>query len=927
MDDGAHRTCFNAPHPDKKKRDNSLRDDGTPRPALVNATAWVAATTALSLGLVLTAAAVIWQQQQAGIEAHQLQDRQVERLQGDVVKRLTMPVYGLKGARGTLAALDGKLSREAFDAYVDSRDLAGEFPGVRGFGFIERVARHDLEGFVADHQREGSTGFRVHGSGTNETLYIVTQIAPFSRNFPAWGMDLGADPVRRQAIERAIDTGEATLSAPLRLVQDPLKGPGFLLLVPVYRRGLDPGTPDQRRLALQGVLCAPLVANELLRGVAEPAAAVLDLKLSARAGEDEFKPLLAVRRGQALSPDEATSYALADDPAAETLYFTVAGREFRLDTVLTRGASMTLLGLSGLGLEVGGALLSLLLAVTVYLLATGRARAEQMARNMTADLARLARVASHTTNGVLITDPERRIVWVNDGFTRLSGYTAHEALGRQPSELLHSELTDADTVHGMREAMSVGMGCKAELMHRARDGRDYWVDVEIQPLLDDGGALTGFMLVQSDITARKALQAQADEAHQSLQDLYDNAPCAYYALDGSGRFLQINALGLSWLGCTAAQLIGRAGPADFFDDPGRALFNDAFSRFMREGRISGLEFNITGRHGETRRVSLSATAVYDANGAFLRSRSVMFDISETHRIRQQLHQLTLDQEAMLESDLIGMAKMRGRHTIWRNHALERIFGYADDELRGVPIRQLYIDDTSYETLGALAYPQLKAGGRFRTQLQMRRKDGSHIWVDLSGVDLPGSGGESLWMMVDISQSKAHEARMERAALHDALTGLPNRVLLADRLSQAIAAAERTGHVFALAYLDLDGFKQINDRHGHDAGDEVLKVVAARLHAGLRTSDTVARLGGDEFVVLLTPQQAPSDAEPVLSRLLDALCQPVTLASGEPVAVGSSLGLAHFPADGRTPEVLMRRADEAMFANKRASRPSTSARRS
>jgi len=134
---------------------------------------------------------------------------------------------------------------------------------------------------------------------------------------------------------------------------------------------------------------------------------------------------------------------------------------------------------------------------------------------------------------------------------------------------------------------------------------------------------------------------------------------------------------------------------------------------------------------------------------------------------------------------------------------------------------------------------------------MRRKDASLIWVDLSGIELPGSDGASLWMMVDITQSKAHEARMERAALHDALTGLPNRLLLGDRLRQAIAGAERSGHVFALAYLDLNGFKQVNDNHGHDAGDEVLKAVAARLQAGLRASDTVARLGGDEFVVLQT----------------------------------------------------------------------------
>ncbi|MGQ3053518.1 MAG: diguanylate cyclase domain-containing protein [Roseateles sp.] len=895
--------------------------DGYTGPEMVSTAAWVAAAVVLSIGLALTGAAAVWQQQRAAAESRTLQERQVERLQADLVKRLTMPVYGLKGARGTIAALEGKVTRAAFDAYVESRDLPKEFPGARGFGLIERVARRDLDRFVAARQRDRTAPFRVHGSGTDETLYIVSQISPFSRNFGAWGLDSGADPVRRQAIEQAVDSGEETLSTPVRLVHDPLKGPGFLLFVPVYKQGHDPGTPAARRASLLGVLYAPLVANDLLRGVAEPAAALLDLKLSVRGLDGEFLPLLALRDGAALPLDDAAEYALEDASTATATHFTTAGREFRLEAALTRDAAMRLLGLSGLGVELGGALLSLLLAITVYLLAAGRSRAERLARGMTAELARLATVASHTTNAVMITDAARRITWVNDGFTRISGYTPAEALGRLPSDLLHSELTHADTVHGMREAMNVGLGCEAELLQRRKDGRDYWVQLEIQPLRDEAGELTGFMSIESDITARKVLQAQADEARASLQDLYDNAPCAYYSLDADGCFLQINALGLKWLGCTPAQLIGKAGPADFFDTEGRVLFAGAYAGFKRDGRISGLEFNLTGRHGEARRVSLSATAVYGTDGAFLRGRSVMYDISETHRIRQQLHQLTLDQEAMLESDLVGILKLRDRQTVWRNHAVERMFGYDEGELLGAPARRLYADDTSYATLGALAYPQLKSGGRFRTQVQMRRKDGSLIWVDLSGVDLPATasepGGESLWMMVDITQSKAHEARMERAALHDALTGLPNRLLLADRLKQAIASAERNGHVFALAYLDLNGFKQINDHHGHDAGDEVLKAVATRLQAGLRASDTVARLGGDEFVVLLTPQQGPAEAGPVLSRLLDALARPVTLSDGHQAAVGSSLGLAHFPSDGRTPDALMRHADEAMYANKRA----------
>lgn len=899
------------------------KGDGTSGRDTHGSMAWVAASVVLSVGLALTAGAAIWQQRGAVADARSQHQRQAERLQDDVTTRLTLPVYGLKGARGAMAALGHRFDGAAFDAYIAARDLDREFPGVRGFGFIERVDRAELPAFVAARQRQGRPEFRVHGSGSDDPLYVVTQVTPFSRNLPAWGIDTGAHPVRRQALEQAVDSGDAVLSAPVSLIQDPLKGPGLLLFVPAYRDGLDPAAPNARRQALTGVFYAPLVVAELLQDLPGQAAPLLDFKLSARMPDDTWRSLMAVQSARVLPLDEAASFSLAGTDTLDERRFTVAGREFLLATTLTPEAARRLLGLSGVVLEVSGVLLSLLLALTVYLLAAGRSRAERLARGMTADLGRLAMVASHTTNAVFITNTERRITWVNPGFTRITGYTAEEAMGHRPSELLHSERTNADTVHGMREAMAVGLGCKSELLNRRKDGEDYWVDVEVQPLVDAHGTLTGFMVIESDITARKALQAQAEEARESLQDLYDNAPCAYYSLDADGRFLQVNAVGLAWFGCTAAEAIGRLRSIDFLSDEGKAVFAEAFPRFKQQGHVAGLEFDVISRQGVRRRVSLSATAVYGADGEFLRSRSVMFDISETHRIRQQLHQLTLDQEAMLQSDLVGILKLHERRIVWRNPAVERMFGHAEGELLGAPVRLLYADDTSYATLGALAYPQLKAGGRFRTQLQMRRKDGALIWVDLSGVELPGASGgrdaESLWMMVDITQSKAHEARMERAALHDALTGLPNRLLLADRLRQAIAAAERNGLVFSLAYLDLNGFKQVNDTQGHDAGDEVLKAVAARLQAGLRASDTVARLGGDEFVVLLNPQQPAPDADLVLNRLLDALGEPIVLSNGTTVSVGSSLGLAHFPADGRTPDALMRRADEAMFANKRAAR--------
>src|SRR5262249_49180171 len=150
---------------------------------------------------------------------------------------------------------------------------------------------------------------------------------------------------------------------------------------------------------------------------------------------------------------------------------------------------------------------------------------------------------------------------------------------------------------------------------------------------------------------------------------------------------------------------------------------------------------------------------------------------------------------------------------------------------------------------------------------------------------------SFWMMVDITAMKEAHARIEHIAFHDALTQLPNRLLLVDRMRQAIIAAERSDLRVAVCYLDLDGFKQVNDVHGHDAGDALLAEIARRLLAGLRGNDTAARVGGDEFVVLLTLLRRDEQWRHILERLIDAVHAPVTLPGGTQVRVGASIGVA------------------------------------
>jgi diguanylate cyclase (GGDEF)-like protein len=169
------------------------------------------------------------------------------------------------------------------------------------------------------------------------------------------------------------------------------------------------------------------------------------------------------------------------------------------------------------------------------------------------------------------------------------------------------------------------------------------------------------------------------------------------------------------------------------------------------------------------------------------------------------------------------------------------------------------------------------------------------------------------------QLRHNEAELRRLAHHDPLTGLPNRKLFLDRLDHAIDRARRQGTAFAVLSLDLDGFKLVNDRHGHAAGDELLVAIAARLTATLRASDTVARWGGDEFVLILEDLSDPHTAQPPVAKLTALVEEPVSLRSGAVVRVGVSIGVASFPGDGDRAEVLLEQADQAMYVRKDESR--------
>ena len=513
------------------------------------------------------------------------------------------------------------------------------------------------------------------------------------------------------------------------------------------------------------------------------------------------------------------------------------------------------------------------------------------------------------------------VIYVNEAYCRYFGASADDIVRGK----WHPLVVPDDLAHIERELARLSPDNPMVVIENrvvVADGSVRWAQFVNHAFFDDGGALLEVQSVGRDITDRKSLEARLAESLNELQDLYENAPCAYYSLSGDGTILRMNETGLNWLGRTRDAVIGKLKLPDVLTPEGQALFAETFQKFKAEGSVSNLDFDLLSLGGDLRRVNASATAVTGPDGQFLMSRSVMFDITELSEARHALRQLAREQDAMLDNDLVGIVKLRDRRIIWANRATHRIFGYATGELTGRNTRQLYADDEAFEVLGHQVYARAGAGEVFRLQFEIMRKAGERVWIDASGTRMSANHEEWLWIFADITRLRKSQENSEYLSLHDDLTGLPNRRLLNDRLVQAISQARRTHRPLMLCYLDLDGFKPVNDRWGHAAGDRLLQQVATRLLGCVRTNDTVCRLGGDEFVLMLTDMDDVDEHEAVIGRVLAELARPFSIGADQHAIVTASIGIATFPDDADEAEPLLQRADEAMYQAKARGRNCT-----
>lgn len=536
----------------------------------------------------------------------------------------------------------------------------------------------------------------------------------------------------------------------------------------------------------------------------------------------------------------------------------------------------------------------------------------QLIRELGRQDRRYRSIINTAAEGFWLIDQQARTLEVNQSLSRMLGYTPEQMLGRTPMEFVDDENRRIfEQQIGRREQVE---NRQYEITLTRSDGSPLHTYFTTSTLRDEEGSMVGSFAFITDMTdhinAERALRASEERFRNSFE--HSALASALIGLDG--RILEVNPEAERVLGASLEEIdeldVRELVPAN----EARRLSRQALQLAL--GRIDHMrcEMSFLRRDGTLRQGELTLALVRDTRGEGINFAAQLLDITERKESELRLKRLS---SAVENSGSSGIITDPQGVIEYVNPRFSEVTGYSPEEaLGGTPalLRSERTDPAIYREL----WDTINRGLEWRGEFFNRKKSGDTYWslMSISPIlDDRGSIINYVSVSEDVTELKEARARAERLSLYDPLTGLPNRRLFYERLGQALKGMSREpGRSLAVLFLDLDHFKDINDRHGHDAGDLLLTSVAHQLQKSIRQQDTACRLGGDEFAVLLPDVPHSEGAMRVAEQLLRALSTPVRLDSIQ-LTTGTSIGIAMAPDDGESVEALMKHADLAMYQAK------------
>jgi diguanylate cyclase (GGDEF)-like protein/PAS domain S-box-containing protein len=431
-------------------------------------------------------------------------------------------------------------------------------------------------------------------------------------------------------------------------------------------------------------------------------------------------------------------------------------------------------------------------------------------------------------------------------------------------------------------------------------------------LRDPGGAPASAVLLVHDLSVRRGAEAAVRRARDYLSDVLNAIPTPIFVKDRNHRWIFCNEAFEAMMGATRESMIGRSD-YEFVSKEHADVFWAKDEETFSTGTVNENEETIEVPTSGRRTLLTRKKAFRDENGEEVLV-AVIADVTERKRAEEQLRLAA----QVFEHSSQGIMLTQPDHCIVSvNRGFSRITGFAATEVTGRNARILGTalpESTAWRDV----WRAVRQSGSWEGEVVNRSRDGQiyPAWLTVSAVrDDAGRLVQYVTLLADASERQAREERLRWLAQHDVLTDLPNRLLLMDRLRQVLLQARRSGTHAAVMMLDLDRFKAVNDHHGHDAGDHVLREAGDRLRALVREVDTLSRFGGDEFVIVMAAA-GRAEAGLVADKLIATLLEPFDLDACQ-VTIGASIGIAVFPEDGLNADALLTAADVAMYVAKAA----------
>ena len=714
-------------------------------------------------GVLISATTALWRYQVTKQNAEQEYLRSKEHIINEIKQRFNLPLYGMVGMKAQFQ-VNPNLTRKDFRTAVNSRDLASEFPGLRGFSLVQRVARKQIDDFVKQQRLDGEPEFTLRqiSEEKHDDLYIIRYIEPQLGNVKAIGLDLGSEKRRRDALQRAIDTGKPQLTAAVELIQDNRQSNGVVIFLPIYKTGANTNSVEERRQALLYLISTPIVIDELFRGIGEHQSENIEFELFDIEKGGNHETLLFDSHSHNLLKEASTGSHLFQ--TEETIQ--IHGRILSLYSTSTDKLDSQVKDFVPWLIWIGGSFISFLITLLLWRQSQLRMRAEVMAHQMTDELDKLAQAVKHTSDAVIFTDLNGNITWVNPSFVQMTHYGPKEVHDHPISTYLKSpnhQYQSFEEFHAQFSQLTLN---HIETKNQAKDGRIFWLEIEKQNLLNANQELEGYMFICSDITERRNTLEQLEIAIRDSEALLTtlNMHAIVSIADRTGGIISVNDAFCEISGFSREELVGAnhrivnsgVHPSEFWLD---------IWGIIGKGKSWRGEICNRAKNGSLYWVDTIITPFQDKQGRIERYVSIRTNITDRKAAEFELQQ---SQKRLVEAQNtahIGNYVYDIARDTWScSRTLDQIFGIDSHITKNMEVWVDLVVPKHRNMVQNHFTQAIAEHGKFNLDYQIRRKsDGAVRWVTGLGFFSFSEDGKALSLegvIQDITERKEAEIRLK-----------------------------------------------------------------------------------------------------------------------------------------------------------------------